>query len=91
MMIRRVVAGTAVLLFVATVIAPAEAEPSAETEGTATTWAAAIDRTVPEGYLYEKLRRCAGCHEPSRGLGGNSTHLNAIGIMGDPDSPALTG
>ncbi len=54
-------------------------------------WSAAIDRVTPDGYLYEELRRCAGCHETARDSAGNSTHRNAIGVTGDPRSPTLTG
>jgi hypothetical protein len=54
-------------------------------------WGAAIDRVTPDGYLYEELRRCAGCHETARDSAGNSTHRNAIGVTGDPLSPTLTG
>jgi hypothetical protein len=54
-------------------------------------WSAAVDRTTPEGYLYEELRRCAGCHETAKDAAGNSTHRNAIGITGDPSSPTVTG
>ena len=83
------------LLLIAAVTASAQDEPAndvgAATEATTTTWYAAIDLVAPEGYGYEELRRCAGCHEPSVGLDGNSTHLNAIGITGDPASPVLTG
>jgi formate-dependent nitrite reductase cytochrome c552 subunit len=54
-------------------------------------WSAAVDRVTPEGYLYEELRRCAGCHETAKDAAGNSTHRNAIGITGEPSSPTLTG
>jgi len=55
------------------------------------TWGAAIDRVTPDGYLYEELRRCAGCHETATDSAKNSTHRNAIGVTGDPLSPTLTG
>lgn len=54
-------------------------------------WSSAIDRVTPDGYLYEELRRCAGCHETAKDTAGNSTHRNAIGITGDPSAPTLTG
>ena len=56
-----------------------------------TAWSAAVDLVTPEGYLFEELRRCSGCHETARDSAGNSTHRNAIGITGDPSSPTLTG
>ena len=88
---RKAVSGTVLLLMAAVVAASAQGEPADEVEATAAAWTAAIDRVAPEGYLFEELRRCAGCHEPSVGLGGNSTHRNAIGLTGDPSAPALTG
>jgi hypothetical protein len=54
-------------------------------------WSTAVDRVTPAGYLYEELRRCAGCHENAKDAAGNSTHRNAIGITGDPVAPRLTG
>jgi len=54
-------------------------------------WSTALDRVTPDGYLYEELRRCAGCHETAKDAAENSIHRNAIGIAGDPSSPALTG
>jgi hypothetical protein len=50
-----------------------------------------VDHVTPDGYLYDELRRCAGCHETAKDSQGNSTHRNAIGITGEPGSPALTG
>jgi len=78
-------------LLMAAIGASAQDDPAYDVEATTTAWAAAIDVAAPEGYVYEELRRCAGCHEPSVGLDGNSTHLNAIGLTGDPSSPVLTG
>jgi formate-dependent nitrite reductase cytochrome c552 subunit len=54
-------------------------------------WSTAVDHVTPDGYLYEELHRCAGCHETAGGSAGNSTHRNAIGIAGDPSAPTLTG
>ena len=54
-------------------------------------WSAAVERITPDGYIYEELGRCAGCHAAARDAEGRSTHRNAIGITGDPASPTLTG
>lgn len=54
-------------------------------------WSAAVDRVTPDGYLYDELHRCAGCHETAKDSAGRSTHRNAIGLTGDPSSPTLTG
>ena len=54
-------------------------------------WSDAVDRVTPEGYVYEELRRCAGCHDNAKDSDGNSTHRNAIGITGEPTAPTLTG
>ena len=54
-------------------------------------WSAAVDEVTPNGYLYDELRRCAGCHETAKDSVGRSTHRNAIGITGDPSSPTVTG
>jgi hypothetical protein len=62
-----------------------------ETATYSNAWSSAVDRVTPDGYLYEELRRCAGCHETARDAAGNSTHRNAIGLSGDPSSPTLTG
>jgi len=88
---RKAVFGAVLYLFAVAIAVSAQEEPADEVEGTSAAWSVTIDRVAPEGYLYEELRRCAGCHEPSVGLGGGSTHLNAIGLTGDPASPALTG
>lgn len=70
---------------------PEDPAEKAEKEAYAAAWSAAVDAVTPEGYLYEELRRCAGCHDASRNEDGNSTHRNAIGISGDPDTPIVTG
>ncbi|MCP4902943.1 MAG: hypothetical protein GY906_38765 [bacterium] len=60
-------------------------------EAYARAWSAAIDEVTPDGYLFEELRRCAGCHDASRNTEGNTTHRNAIGISGGPVSATVTG
>lgn len=82
----------AVLIVVAQVTAVHADDPSdEEIAASSAAWSAAVDRVTPDGYLYEELRRCAGCHEPAMDSAGNSTHRNAIGISGDPLSPTVTG
>ncbi len=56
-----------------------------------TAWSGAIDMVTPGGYLYEELRRCAGCHETAKDGQGRSTHRNAIGITGESEAPEITG
>jgi formate-dependent nitrite reductase cytochrome c552 subunit len=72
---------------------PAQTDELGEDEVAAyrTTWSTAVDRVTPDGYLYDELRRCAGCHDTAKDAAGNSTHRNAIGISGEPSSPTLTG
>ncbi|MGD9253695.1 MAG: hypothetical protein PVG92_07150 [Holophagae bacterium] len=54
-------------------------------------WSSAVDRVTPDGYLYDELRRCAGCYETARDAQGQATHRNAIGISGVSTSPVITG
>jgi len=64
---------------------------SSHSESCGAIWAAAVDAATPERYAYEELRRCAGCHEASRDASGHTTHQNAIGLAGQPETPVLTG
>jgi hypothetical protein len=72
-------------------VAPGEELPDDAGAAYKSAWSTAVDAVTPEGYLYEELRRCAGCHENAKDSAGRSTHRNAIGISGDPSSPTLTG
>ena len=82
------------LILLGTTVAPADDASDltdAQIEAYRMVWSAAVDRVTPDGYLYEEPRRCAGCHDTAKDARGNSTHRNAIGVTGDPESPTLTG
>ena len=85
-----------IALVMASMIAGASAaqdskHTAAEIDAYQDAWSRAIEIATPEGYLYEELQRCAGCHETAKDAKGNSTHRNAIGIVGDPRAPQVTG